>query len=67
MVLRRYIPKPGGKVRPLGIPATSDKLLQMAVTLILEAIFEALFLLCSFGYEPGAVIPHAGVCEGAVG
>jgi len=36
----------------LGIPATNDKLLQMAVTSILEAIYEAIFLPCSFGYRP---------------
>ena len=53
LILRRFIPKPGGKLRPLGIPATSDKLLQTAVTMILEAIFESVFLTCSFGYRPG--------------
>ena len=52
LILRRFIPKPGGKLRPLGIPATSDKLLQTAVTMILEAIFEPIFLACSFGYRP---------------
>ncbi len=52
LILRRFIPKPGGKLRPLGIPATSDKLLQTAVTTILEAIFEPIFLTCSFGYRP---------------
>ena len=51
LILRRCIPKPGGKIRPLGIPATSDKLLQVAVTAILEAIFEPIFLACSFGYR----------------
>ena len=51
-VLRRFIPKGGGKLRPSGIPATSDKLLQRAVTIILEAIFESVFLTCSFGYRP---------------
>ncbi len=52
LILRRFIPKPGGKLRPLGIPVTSDKLLQTAVTTILEAIFEPIFLACSFGYRP---------------
>ena len=52
LILRRFIPNPGGKLRPLGIPATSDKLLQTAVTMILEAIFEPIFLACSFGYRP---------------
>ncbi len=52
LVLRRFISKGGGKLRPLGIPATSDKLLQKAVTMILEAIYESIFLTCSFGYRP---------------
>ena len=52
-VKRVYIPKPDGRLRPLGIPTVTDRIVQTAVLLVLEPIFEADFLDSSFGFRPG--------------
>ena len=50
---RVYIPKDDHSKRPLGLPALEDKIVQKAMARILEAIYEADFLDCSYGFRPG--------------
>jgi RNA-directed DNA polymerase len=51
-VREKSIPKAGGKRRSLGIPTTIDRVVQASLSLVLEPIFEADFLPCSYGFRP---------------
>jgi RNA-directed DNA polymerase len=63
---RRYIPKPDGRQRPLGIAALEDKIVQRAVVEVLNAIYEEDFLGFSYGFRPGRS-QHDGLDALAVG
>lgn len=52
-IRRVHIPKANGKLRPLGISCTEDKIVQGALTALLTAIYEPVFSSCSYGFRPG--------------
>jgi hypothetical protein len=65
---RVLMPKPGGdEIRPLSIPAVRDRIVRAALKILLELVFEADFLPCSFGFRtavPACVALRSDRCEG---
>ena len=66
---RVFIPKPDGRLRPLGVAALEDKILQRALVEVLNAVYEADFLGFSYGFRPGRSPHHAldALAAGIVG
>jgi RNA-directed DNA polymerase len=66
---RVFIPKPDGRLRPLGVAALEDKVLQRALVEVLNAIYETDFLGFSYGFRPGRSPHHAldALAAGIVG
>ena len=61
-VRQRMIPKANGSLRSLGIPTARDRVVQASLKLVLEPIFEADFLPCSYGFRPRRR-PHDAIAE----